>query len=70
MTVEQTGCISLVTTGFGLAPFMPTILWTLQVISLCVGIPVGLITIYAFLDKKNLLPKWLQIKDKDTKEKP
>lgn len=53
------GLFSFASIGFG-----KIILGVLSVIPILVGTIVGLITIYAFLEKKGLLPKWAQLADK------
>jgi hypothetical protein len=59
--LDTSGLISTTTIGVGLS----TTVAILQIISMCIGIPVGLITLYIFLERKGLLPKWLEIKDKN-----
>ena len=43
------------------------ILGFVSIIPITVGTIVGLITIYTWLEKKGLLPKWLQLPDKNNK---
>lgn len=66
------GCISLTALGTAkIAPIfsiflniLPTALIVLQYMFGIIGAVVGLITIYTFLEKKGLLPKWMILPDK------
>jgi hypothetical protein len=64
------GLTSLSSIGFGqfltinTINLIPMIVSVLQIFSYGVGIIVGLITIYTFLEKKDLLPRFLQRSDR------
>lgn len=53
--IELTGLLSISTMSVG-----AFILSAFQVLCMGLGAIVALITIYSFLEKKDLLPKWLQ----------
>jgi len=60
--ITLSGCISLTTMLLG--KFF-TVLGAILGLSFgLIGAVVGLITIYSFLEKKGLLPKWAKIKDR------
>lgn len=63
--IDFSGCISLIT--MGMAKFLTVLGMVLQYTFGIVGMTVGIITIYTFLEKKGLLPKWLKIKDRKSK---
>jgi hypothetical protein len=62
------GLFSFTNITLGSMGFSKIILGLLSVIPITVGTIVGLITIYTWLEKKGLLPKWLRIPDKKEKE--
>lgn len=60
----ESGATATVTTA---ASALSTTLVILQIISMCIGIPVGIITLYVFFERKGLLPKWMLLMDKSAR---
>ena len=58
------GLFSFANITIGSVGAFKIILGVLSVVPILVGTIVGLITIYTFLEKKGLLPKWAQLPDK------
>lgn len=64
------GLFSIINIGMGFSGIIKVILGLISIIPILIGSIVGLITIYTWLEKKGLLPKWAQIPDKlNNKEK-
>lgn len=59
------GLFSFANIALGSVGLTKIVLGILSLIPITVGTIVGLITIYTWLEKKGLLPKWLQIPDKN-----